>query len=332
MCQLEYMSRPDNHTIENVLQNRGTSLQSKQVSEWFLTDEGVEYLAERMDSDISHPSFPLIPTRYIPFERVKGRLAVGIRRRAIRRKVIWAAAILIPFTLLLSMFVFVNNRVELFAKESFNEMIVPADEQLSLVFQDGSKVRLNAGTKIRFPKQFGLTERRVFLEGEGFFEITTNTKRHFVVETPNLNIKVTGTSFNVDATPGAENVVVHLYSGEVELNSRTVKKALLPRNIATYHIATGKMRVVESPDEEKTPGWVSKHFRFFNTPLPEVLSILSKAYNVRFDITDPSLNQVEYTLMEQNVPLEAILSDMEKISPIKARRLENRIEIQPSTK
>ena len=69
--------------------------------------------------------------------------------------------------------------MDLLADDGYDEVYVPNGERMQVLFQDGSKVHLNSGSRIRYPKKFGLSERKVYLEGEAWFEVAKNKNRPF---------------------------------------------------------------------------------------------------------------------------------------------------------
>lgn len=321
------MKQPDEHIIEKVLANKGTTAQSNEVTQWLLTLEGMDYLVQRMNREEATDTLPMLPMTDIPSQPMKDRLVGVIAHRRIRQFTLKAAAVLIPLAFALSTLMYVNTRVPLFSKGELTEVSVPAGEQLTFVFQDGSRARLNAGSTIRFPAQFGLSSRRVKLDGEAFFEVAPNRNRPFIVETPHLNVEVKGTSFNINAYPTSPNVVVKLYTGAVEIHTLRLKSLLQPYDIATYNISSGRISIKKCQENEKTPGWISRRFVFSNTPLKEVLETLSRAYDVHFEVSDPNIYALEYTLIQQQSTLETILSDLERISNVKITYLNDRIKV-----
>ena len=84
-------------------------------------------------------------------------------------------------------------------KTEYNELIVPRGGEYDIVLEDGTKVWMNADSKLRYPVIFHGGERRVYLEGEAYFEVARDTSRPFFVETGNQQIRVLGTAFNVCA-------------------------------------------------------------------------------------------------------------------------------------
>ena len=76
-----------------------------------------------------------------------------------------------------------------------------------MVLADGTTVYLNAESELRFPKQFKGKSRKVYLEGEGYFDVQRDEKQPFVVAVKQVEVRVLGTSFGIRAYMGEENVL-----------------------------------------------------------------------------------------------------------------------------
>lgn len=90
-------------------------------------------------------------------------------------------------------------------------------ERKPLVLSDGTKVWLNAGSRLSYLPGFGTTTREVALEGEAFFDVTEDKSRPFVVHAERVLIKVLGTAFNVKAYDEDHSVTTSLYRGLVSI-------------------------------------------------------------------------------------------------------------------
>lgn len=127
--------------------------------------------------------------------------------------------------------------------EQMNEVICPAGQISELVLADGTKVWLNAGSKISYPPNFSSRQRSLHLTGEAFFEVRKDQKNPFLVHTKTMDIKVLGTSFNVDAYGENQFVKTTLVKGKAEIQNKTGQKiaAMVPGQIARYDIASQKI-------------------------------------------------------------------------------------------
>ena len=98
-------------------------------------------------------------------------------------------------------------------------IFVPPGQRAELTLTDGTKVWLNAKTTFTFPNKFTANTRNVTLDGEGYFNVTRDTEKPFLVQTEKYNIKVLGTEFNVTAYSGSPVFETALLKGAVEVSS-----------------------------------------------------------------------------------------------------------------
>ncbi|MCC5931427.1 MAG: FecR domain-containing protein [Cyclobacteriaceae bacterium] len=111
-----------------------------------------------------------------------------------------------------------ENLVEVPTQEKSIHHQTLRGEKLPLRLPDGSTVKLNAESSIRFAESFGQDHRKIFLSGEAFFDVVENEELPFIVETPSLSTRVLGTTFNVSAYPNDLKHHVYLVSGKVEVD------------------------------------------------------------------------------------------------------------------
>ena len=196
------MKTPDKHIIDRTLDNTATPEEARQVIRWFSTPEGSRYLSSLMDEDmekIQPDCEELYAERSIPTDEMYKYIMKKIHLQQRKRFIFRAAAILIPLLLFLGQFWYIDKRIDLFADSGYEEIYVPKGERMQLIFQDGSRATLNAETRIKYPRKFGFSERKVELEGEAFFEVSPNKGRPFIVDMKDINVKVLGTTFDVKA-------------------------------------------------------------------------------------------------------------------------------------
>lgn len=155
---------------------------------------------------------------------------------------------------------------------------------------------LNAGSRLVYPQDFGVDNREVELSGEGYFEVERNEKLPFHVQTPSLSVRVLGTKFNFRDYPDDEEAVVSLLEGKVALDNRLQTEAemiLLPDEQVTLDKAEGHMKKV-STKVKNSLGWTSGRLFFDEMPLPEVVKILERSYDVRITLATDSLRNLRF--------------------------------------
>ena len=98
------------------------------------------------------------------------------------------------------------------------EKITSPGEKSTITLSDGTRFTLNAGSKLRYPKQFNGKTRDIYLKGEAYFEVRHNSKQPFVVHTGNLTTTDLGTKFDVSAYPDNKTISVSLLEGKVKVS------------------------------------------------------------------------------------------------------------------
>ena len=209
-------------------------------------------------------------------------------------------------------------RGEVNVKDTFADISVeaPLGSKTKLYLPDGTLVWLNAGSRMTYSQGFGVDNRKVELEGEGYFEVTRNEKIPFYVKTKDLQLRVLGTKFNFRDYPEDHEVVVSLLEGKVELNNmlKSEKEAFLtPDERAILNKSNGLM-TVESVTASNASQWTDGYLFFDEELLPDIAKELERSYNVKIHIANDSLNNFRFygnfVRREQNIQevLDALAS------------------------
>ena len=312
----------DDAVIDKVLNNKASAEDARQVSEWFATEEGHDYLSKRMDGEMLSLTEGEVENwvpHAIPEEKMKQRFLQQIkpRRRVNSYRRWWAAAVLIPFIFLCGSVWFLADKVGLFSETEYAELVVPCGEQMRVVLQDGTIVQLNSDTRLKYPKKFGIFTRTVELWGEGYFEVAKEKDRPFVVDLGDINVKVTGTKFNVKAYTAESNLWVTLDEGGVLLKDTKGKEyPLHPGESAEYNRRSGVCQISRPENMEQITSWRSKGLNFYLSPLKEIVKLLERQYDVHFIVPDSSLLDHRFTLSTNKVNVVDVLNDLEAVSHI----------------
>ena len=198
----------------------------------------------------------------------------------------------------------------------------PMGTRATVDLPDGSKVWLNAGSRLSYPALFREHERKVYLDGEGFFKIQ-KSKVPFIVESAGPEVKVYGTSFNVNAYSNENLVTVALVEGKVSLKTNQREQFLKPGQVSYFD----KMQQTLTVKDEKIDRficWREGKFIFRNMPIDAILRMLQREYNVSIDLKDPSLGNYRYNATFQYENLEQILELLEFSAPIKCDYIKGR--------
>lgn len=114
----------------------------------------------------------------------------------------------------------VKEKEESSSSAAYNQLIVPKGKRSQLILSEGTKVWVNSGTKVIYPRVFNKKKREIYVEGEIYLEVTPDATRPFYVNTNGFEIKVLGTAFDVFAYEQMDISKVALVKGSVEIKDR----------------------------------------------------------------------------------------------------------------
>ncbi len=214
----------------------------------------------------------------------------------------WAAAsVLLALVGLFGVFQYITGKE---VKVSSDKLVV---EQ---TLPDGSSVALNGNSELEYAKNFDGDLRKVKLKGEAFFEVQPNAEKPFVIDGGLGEVKVLGTSFNVEAKEGSD-IRVHVVTGRVQLSlpGAIADTSLVILEIGETGIIDHKTKRVykESPLYEDALFWLNKKLVFNKLPLPRVFEVLEKNYNLSFSAYDKSVEKCLLTARFEKESIESIL-------------------------
>ncbi|MFD2870832.1 FecR domain-containing protein [Mucilaginibacter ximonensis] len=172
-----------------------------------------------------------------------------------------------------------------------------------LQLPDGSRILLNAATKLRFPERM-TTRNRGKLElinGEIYAEIIHNPSAPLIVKTPTQTIEDIGTKFDVSAYADEPSAFTVLLEGKVSVNG----KALSPGQQAISH--AGNMAIAQADLTLRT-AWVNGLFRFDHTPLKEILREVARWYNMQVIYQGNNGNETYSGIIGREASLQRILA------------------------
>jgi len=192
------------------------------------------------------------------------------------------------------------------AKEALvNTIEVPEGGTYSVVLPDGSRVMLNASSKLIFPIQFTRQERKVSLIGEAYFEIAQNHTQPFKVALGDKTVEVLGTTFNISTYN--ERLITTLVDGAVRVKSSSNSVVLKPGEEASWH---AKSFAVQVADLDKAQAWTKGYFYFDGDNAKDVLEQLSRWYGLEL-IYKTNVSNTHYSgSIKRNNKLSVVLNSL----------------------
>lgn len=235
------------------------------------------------------------------------------------------------------------------AKEK-NEISTRNGSKTNITLPDGSKVWLNAGSKLTYNKDFGNTIREVELSGEAYFDVTHLTPpprkggggrpMPFIIHTSHIDVRVLGTAFNVKSYPGDRQTETSLVRGKVEvlIHSRPDEKIILHPNEKlvvvneelTQHplrtnqpasagdqpfVSLSKLTYSQADSILVETAWVQNKLAFDNESFLEVAAKMERWYNVQFEFRDVQKQQLRFTGTFENETIQQALDYMSITAP-----------------
>ncbi|MCQ4872992.1 MULTISPECIES: FecR family protein [Odoribacteraceae] len=180
------------------------------------------------------------------------------------------------------------------AEVSYQTVIVPRGGEYNLVLSDGTRVRLNADSELRFPSPFTGKERMVYLKGEGYFEVQRDSTAPFRVVANDAIVEVLGTKFNISAYPGNDKSFTTLVSGSVKVGAYLGDESVVLKPDEQAILSHGEVQV-KKVNAEDYVSWVNGRFYFEKMPLEEILVQLERWYDLQVFWASEELKVYEFT-------------------------------------
>jgi transmembrane sensor len=214
------------------------------------------------------------------------------------------------------------------SQEQMQTVSVAVGERSQVDLSDGTVVTLDAGSRLIYPLHFDSLTRRVRLEGEGYFRVSPDADRPFVVSVHQSRVEVLGTSFNVRAWDGRIHVAV--VEGKVSLGvieGEANSGVIIAAGQASSQSAGGLPLAPYAVDPARYLDWMRDEFAFQDAPLGEILYRLQRWHGVRFVLEDSSLATEHVTLnmrsrsLEEALDVVAALADLSWAREVNVVRL-----------
>lgn len=294
--------------IEKYLNGEASMAEKKWLENWYLSfDKADDWLQE----DTAAAAEIKAELR----QSIRGKIAGAAQITAVnkqvfvmkkKRRLMWAAALLLllgsgALTYLLR------------TPAKIMETMMATGRSRIVALPDGSVAWLQAGSNIRYAKNFNGAIREVLLEGEAQFDIAANA-HPFVVHSGNLSTRVLGTIFNIRAYPGIDSISITVLQGKVQVSKQQqVMGTLGPSDILVYKILTDA--VTQFSNSHPQPA--NSEVQCDNQTLQEITAVLGQWYGCSFQVSDATILQERYTgSFNRNETLEELLTILCEVNNI----------------
>lgn len=322
--------------LQRYFANQLTPDEARLVLDWFATDAGQAYLMSRLDAQLSNADWHAPPDTNLPDpERILANLrhrmapAKETPVRPLRRweqPMRWAAVLVGALLLVTAAF---YGYKQLYPTDLIRQTAFGKTTRLTL--PDGSVVTLNGNSSLRYAPAWSTGQtREVWLNGEGFFQVThQRNHERFVVHLPNkLNIEVLGTQFNVLARESRARVVLNNGKIRLDVGDQAKEKLIMLPGDLIYADVKTKEYYRKHVDAAAQSAWQNGKLTFDGTSLQEVVQMLQDTYGVTVVIADPDLQRQTLSGTIPNQSMQTILNGLSTLFDLRITQQKNRITIQ----
>jgi len=311
--------------IVKYLEGKTTGSESEKVRSW-LRDSRNETCSRKILAEIwtnsrinfrgDKPDFGTL------LKRISFRLAQQQAFRDHPLKVVFrmyskAAAILLLPLLILTAYVYFNSSSDLMASKevSMCEIHTKPGTRTKIELPDGTMVWLNDKTTIKYPEYFKGNDRQVFVDGEAYFEVVSNSQKPFVVDNPIMKTIVSGTHFNIYAYSEDHFFEATLLEGKVHLEGQAGKIDLTPGQRIQYDATNGTVHQ-DIINPKNSVDWINGKLIIHNEKLESAVKKLSRWYDIEISISDSSIALYELTCTLENEKIGQCMSLISQALPV----------------
>lgn len=220
-----------------------------------------------------------------------------------------------------------NKKNTIKKTEGYNTLKTPKGGEYKIILEDSSIVWLNASSKLTFPNSFGKNSREVVLEGEGYFDVTHDSLRPFIVKFKGKEIKVLGTSFNIRSYKDDLNEYVTLAKGRIILKVNNTSYKMAPNQQAIIPDSNQNV-IMKMVDSSIYTAWKDGQVVYNNAPLKEIVEDLQRWFDVGITYETKELKTFRFSLyMDRQDKFSTILEVLRSTGKIDFKTEKNEIII-----
>jgi ferric-dicitrate binding protein FerR (iron transport regulator) len=277
------------------------------------------------------------------------QVTIPSKKRYLTTAIRYAAIFIIAFLAGGFLFYQFGHRSSSMSTQGKSELVVPMGSRAQFTLTDGTVVTLNAGSTLRTDNRFGIKDRIIELEGEGYFKVAKDKLKPFIVKTPYLKVTALGTEFNIKAYSIDETIETTLVNGSVKVepnsdisngeitilqpnqkltfykeDSRIEDNSKRPAGKSQTEIKPVKVQstassvrlVKENVNIEPVVSWKENRWIFENQSLSQMAVDLERKFDVQILFASERLKSYRFTGTILAEPIEQVLEVMSFTAPI----------------
>ncbi len=172
---------------------------------------------------------------------------------------------------------------------------VPVNQKKEITLADGSRVWLNAGSELKYPKTFNGKIREVYLSGEAYFDVRHDTGKPFIIHTGTVLTTVLGTAFNIKEDKNKHTVQVTVTRGKVSVaNGSKLLGVIIPNQQISFNTlkAEASQAII---DANEVIAWQQSDLHFEDVSFEDAVTQLEQHFNVKISFSNPKLKTCRFT-------------------------------------
>lgn len=286
------ISQDESVELKSILaDNQALTTEYKQLHTYFESetaeDENIDVVFDRIRAQIQVPNEPSLKVT-----KSKG-YSVWLKIAAV------VAIVLAGVLVYNREAIFFNKTDQLALKQAETK----ATEIKTIVLADGSTVKMNSGSSLKYPDHFTEDTRDVYLSGEAFFDVKKDAQHPFIVHTEQLAVKVLGTAFDVKAYQNDAFTETTLIRGKVSisLKNNTAQTYILKPN-DKFTLAGDKASMSQLShfsgtvtDSVIETAWTNHELIYKNNRFDEIAKLFERWYDVKIAFKEADLKTVKFT-------------------------------------
>jgi transmembrane sensor len=271
------------------------------------------------------------------------------KRRNVRKLVFRSISVAAVFCLAFFLGTLFHHKTEIpgtvaSVTNTYSEIKAPLGARSEIRLSDGTEVILNAGSSLKYRSDYNSHNRDLILEGEGYFKVAKNTNLPLVVIAGNINIKATGTEFNVKAYSEEGIIETTLVKGKVEITQKGINrqdnilmlepnqkaiyalksdqltleriKEIEPMAVKPAKINTDRLLVSPKTDVEQVTAWTKNKLIIRSENLESLCTKLQRKYNVNFVFRDAEIKKERFSGILIDETFQQVMDVIKLTAPV----------------
>lgn len=212
-------------------------------------------------------------------------------------------------------------------KNIYNQIIVPKGKRSQLVLADNSKIWINSGSKVIYPRSFKGNYREIYIEGEVYLKVVADAKKPFIVKTSDFEVRVLGTSFNISAYKSCTESSIVLVDGLVDVKDRNERHIKMFPN---ERVALSKTGVFgkEAVNALDYIGWIDGVWSIQGESLGVILQRLQEYYGREIQCEALIEDEKIFGKLYLNNDLDVVMKSLMSTLPIQYTAKNNVIYVK----